>query len=295
MTTPRDPDRLIRAFLDEGPHALPDRTYDAVRDNIDRTRQRVVIGPWRESHMNNIAKVAIALAAVVVVAIVGLNLLPARTATGGPGPSPSPSPSPSPGPSGSAAIQYLPPAGPIAAGTYDAISETDLVPFSFTVPAGWTSEGWFITNAPDPVDTRGYKLRLTFIPVGNAYADPCQGTLAEPAIGPKVDDLATALMSLPGTTASTTKDVVLDGRNAKLVEYTVREDNTCPKDQFGLWPDPVGDGGFYTWPPYGDLVRTWILDVDGHRFVMMADIQTGTSEADQGELQQVVDSVTFGG
>ena len=45
MTVPRDPDARIRAFLDEGRTDLPDRAYDAVRAGIDRTRQRIVIGP----------------------------------------------------------------------------------------------------------------------------------------------------------------------------------------------------------------------------------------------------------
>ena len=48
MTTPRDPDRLIAPSSPKGPERLPDRSYDTVRGDIDRTRQRVVIGPWRE-------------------------------------------------------------------------------------------------------------------------------------------------------------------------------------------------------------------------------------------------------
>ena len=34
-------------YLDTGPTQLPDRSFDAVREAIDDTRQRVVIGPWR--------------------------------------------------------------------------------------------------------------------------------------------------------------------------------------------------------------------------------------------------------
>ena len=48
MTAPRDPDRLIRAFLDEGPTELPDRAYDAVRSrhrpNTSTGRHRPVEG-----------------------------------------------------------------------------------------------------------------------------------------------------------------------------------------------------------------------------------------------------------
>ena len=92
MTASRDTERLIRAFLDEGVTELPERVYDVVRSDIDRTHQRVVIGPWRTPDMNTFAKFAIAAAAVLVVAFVGWNLLPGDTGRGG---TPSVSPSPS--------------------------------------------------------------------------------------------------------------------------------------------------------------------------------------------------------
>ena len=100
MTASRDTERLIRAFLDEGVTELPERVYDAVRSDIDRTHQRVVIGPWRTPDMNSFAKLAMAAAAVVVVAIVGYNLLPGGDRSGGtPAVSPSPSITASPSPS----------------------------------------------------------------------------------------------------------------------------------------------------------------------------------------------------
>ena len=74
MTAPRDPDDLIQAFLDEGLTELPDRAFDAVRAEIHHTRQRVVIGPWREPKMSIFARVAIALVAVVAVGLVGREL-----------------------------------------------------------------------------------------------------------------------------------------------------------------------------------------------------------------------------
>lgn len=95
MTAPRDRDRLIRTFLAEGQTELPDRAYDAVRAHIDRTRQRAVIGPWREPRMSTFARVAIAAAAVLAVALVGLQLSPSSN-VGGPLPSPSPTPTPTP-------------------------------------------------------------------------------------------------------------------------------------------------------------------------------------------------------
>jgi hypothetical protein len=93
MTASRDPERLIRAFLDEGLTELPDRVYDAVRFDIDRTRQRVVIVPWRTPRMSNSVRLAIGLAAVVVVAVAGIALLTGRDSDVAAPPSPSPSPS----------------------------------------------------------------------------------------------------------------------------------------------------------------------------------------------------------
>lgn len=295
MTTPRDPDRLIREYLTEGPSELPDRTYDALRGDIDRTRQRVVIGPWRESHMNNLAKLAIALAAVVVVAVAGLNLLPSTPGTGGVGPSSSPSPAPSiyPRPSGSTSEPgYMPPLGDLATGTYEAVSEFDLVPFSFTVPDGWASAGWYITNGDYAAPRPRPDLFLTFVPVGNLYADPCVSLLASPAVGPTVDDLAVAAAAIPGTEASPTRDVTLDGRAAKLVEYVIPESYACDLGKFMVWRDRA-DGDLWEEAPYAATVRMWILDVDGHRFVITAVYQPTTSDADRAELQAVVESVTF--
>ena len=96
MTAPREPDRLIDAFLGGGPTELPERTYDAVRDHIEHTRQRVVIGPWREPNMSNLMRVAIAAVAIVVVGFgASYSSCPARSGLGV-GASPSPSPTPTP-------------------------------------------------------------------------------------------------------------------------------------------------------------------------------------------------------
>jgi len=189
-------------------------------------------------------------------------------------------------------VQYLPPVGPLAAGTYPAISEFDLVPFSFTVPEGWSSKGWFITNDEQNEDTH-HDVRLTFVPIGNLYTDPCLGRLATPAIGPTVDDLVAGLMAQPGATGATTTDVEVGGRPAKLVEYTIGTDYTCAVDKFLIFRDP-SDGDLWTVPPYGDVVRIWIVDVDGARFVVTADINASVSEAKEGKVQDVIDSVTFG-
>ena len=99
MTASRDPDRLIHAFLDEGADELPDPVYDAVRADIEQTRQRAVIGPWRIPDMNKLVPIGLGAAAVVVA---GRRRHPAAAApaAGGAGSEPSvravePTPAPS--------------------------------------------------------------------------------------------------------------------------------------------------------------------------------------------------------
>ena len=55
MTTPRDPDALLVAYLADGMEVLPDRVVDAVLDEVHRTRQRAVFDPWRTRSMFKIA------------------------------------------------------------------------------------------------------------------------------------------------------------------------------------------------------------------------------------------------
>jgi transglutaminase-like putative cysteine protease len=82
MSQTRDPDRLIRAYLDEGRTELSDRTYDAVRAGIDRTRQRRVLGRWNERRVPSVARFGIAAVAVLMAGAVGVAVIAERS-TGG--------------------------------------------------------------------------------------------------------------------------------------------------------------------------------------------------------------------
>ena len=115
MNPRRDPDRLIHAFLMEGATELADEVYVTVRDRIEHTRQRAVIGPWREPDVNGYLKIALAVAAVVVVAVVGFRQFGGANVAG-PGSSGSPAPTATPaGP---------PTPAPSAAGSAPPLTET---------------------------------------------------------------------------------------------------------------------------------------------------------------------------
>jgi Tol biopolymer transport system component len=108
MTVPRDPDRLIHAFLDEGPTRLADRTIDRTLGEIHRSHRRAGIGPWRTNLMSRPAIAAIAAAVVIAAAAVwAVRSSPAVGSASSPSPqssatsvgAPSPSPTATPAPS----------------------------------------------------------------------------------------------------------------------------------------------------------------------------------------------------
>jgi hypothetical protein len=110
MTAPHDLDRQLDAFLTDGPTELPDPSFDAVRDRMETTRQRVVLGPWRVPDMSKFVPYALGTAAVVVALVAGIQFLrpeepsgpaavPSIQSSAMPAPTPNASPSASPPPS----------------------------------------------------------------------------------------------------------------------------------------------------------------------------------------------------
>ena len=101
MTKLRDPEALLSAYLVEGMEVLPDRVVDAVLDEVHRTRQRAVFGPWTTRPM---FKPSLAVAAVVAALVAGALLTTrwGQPEIGGPSPSvpgvaaPSSTPTPTP-------------------------------------------------------------------------------------------------------------------------------------------------------------------------------------------------------
>ena len=316
MTAPRDPDRLIRAFLAEGQTELPDRAYDAVRETIDRTRQRVVVGPWREPRSSTLAGFAMAVAAVLIVAVLVVDFLPRSPGFGGLAtPSPSPSPTPSPTPTAtpfpepiavpSAAALVLPRTGDLQAGVPYAIEDTNVTPLRFivTVPAGWETFDYGLMGKTGGGTKNPASMRTGFSPwlVANVYADPCHwssGGLAITGSNPTVDQLATALSQQVGRNGSTPVDVTLAGYSGKMVELSVPTDfdkNTCDSLLVKTWleggPNGGGDGGYVYGP--GQHNTVYILDVNGTPLVFDTMYMPTATTADKAELQAVLDSVSF--
>ena len=305
MTTRPDVDRSIQTFLDEGLTELPDRAFDAVRRDIHRTRQRVVIGPWREPDMATLARVAIAAAAVFVAAFAWVNFGPRQGLVGTsptPTASPSASPSASAQPSSIAAASAFPlvPSGNILipAGTYrlglgDAAETTRIVA---TLGPGWRSDDGaliFLDSA------RADGVAFGAWPVGGTVIDPCTNHAAKqpaPPLGVEgIDELATQLSTQKGTRGTATA-VTIDGFTGTLVEITVASDVDISKCKL-----EEGEGRFYIWGSggqgsryvqgNGETNRVWIMNVNGTRYTFMARVPKGITAAEIAELDSVVASI----
>ena len=125
MTAPRDRDALIAAFFEASQPELPDRTFDAIHRDVHRTRQLIVVGPFREPILGGRF-----LAAAVVVVAVGFALLNLRPVVGPGGVPPTVTPTVIPSPS-------VPPST-VASPSGPTVFTSPLYGYNIALPGGWT-------------------------------------------------------------------------------------------------------------------------------------------------------------
>lgn len=302
MTAPHDAERQIRAYLDAGPTELPDRSYDAVRGHIERTRQRVAIGPWRTEGMSTFAKLASAAAAVVVLAVLGVSLLPGL----GPGSDPTPTPAPSPTPVVTPTLvptAPAPPVGDIPPGRYAWSWPDGRV--SFDVPAGWrnhdSSQGGLERNRDTPAEIAlANWLPGTRTEVTQVYDDACGADPTLIEVGPMTADLVAALEAQAGTTTTVT-DVEIGGLPASRIDVTIDpaiDPTTCrhaPDGPIQVWfQDQSGYLALWTGSDgaYGNAV-IWSVDVGDDRVIFTTGSHADTPPADVAAVDAIVTSMTF--
>jgi hypothetical protein len=202
MTASRDPDRLIAAFLEEGPEVLPDWVHGAVRDEIHDERQSAARGLWRISMMRKY--LATAAAAAVVVA--GAALVATRSPEAPLGDSPTPIPTPTPEAVGNGTL--------VSGGSYqtDGFSEA----FRFTLPEAVGVAG----ATADLFDAHTFRIRpvaggaITFHDDADLVDDVCRPAgLSDDFTTP--DDVRAWLIGSEGVTVGTEQELVTaDGRTA---------------------------------------------------------------------------------
>jgi hypothetical protein len=312
MTPRRDPDRLIHAFLMEGQTELPDPVYDAVRDHIEQTRQRAVIGSWRTPDMNRYLKIGLAAAAVVVIAVVAFNLLPGSPAPGGE-PSASPSVEPSVAPSARPSTTSW---TGLPEGAFVVTSAGDPVQVTISIASpGWTwlTEFDAVSKDDDGLDapeTVGVALLAWTWPAGsrfNVYGDPCHWTTTipeTPATTP--DEIAAAFAAQALSDASAAVDVTVGGYAGKAVTLHVpmsyhqvpdvgREEEFADCDQhvfafYGIEGEAT-EARNAQGP--GQIDELWILDVNGSIVILDATYGPAAPAALVEELRALAESATF--
>ena len=308
MTASRDPDRLIHAFLHEGLDELPYPVYDAVRDRIEQTRQRAVIGSWRTPDVNRLLKIGLAAAAVVVIAVVGFQYLDGSN-TGGPGVTETPQPTASPAvtPEPSAAVIPPLPEGTLTAGTYRLRpSSSETMTIDATVPdGGWSGGPPNAIGGPVGESNGPNGLAVAFFKAQTINSDPCHwdkdGSGSAPPegdieVGPTVDDLAEALAASSAYDSTTPVEVTLGGFSGKRLDLQISPDpDGCDnfegeENQYFVFGGPEGgqfaQGGANTW-------QVTIVDVEGTRLIAVLIAYEETSAADLSAAQGILESVVI--
>jgi hypothetical protein len=312
MNDDHDFEHATREFLDDGSDRTPAATIDAVLLAVRTTPQeRDLRIPWRTAPMSNPVRLVAAIAVIVVAGVAAFNLFGPSPDVGGVGaggePSASPSPAPTSTPTPTAAASAAVPEFPgvsddVAPGTYLwAAGGATPADVTFTLPAGWMSRYGI------PHKDRGGPGEIAVGPwiIANVYTDPCQwqGALPSPAVGPTVDDLASALVAQKGRNATAPTDVTLGGYPAKRIELSIPADldrATCDEGVIRTWVAP-GEDAAHSTPDTenlgmhsGQLNVVYIVDVNGDRLVIDTWHMPGTSPTDLAELDAILASMRIG-
>jgi hypothetical protein len=230
--------------------------------------------------MNTQIRIVIAAAAVIVLALIVVNVLPKSSSSVG-GPTAVPSPT-------MAALTED--TVPLKPGTYVA-ADPFLARATFTLPAGW--EGNIAGPYAVFLDQPQGPGAVSFSIFEDVDASPCHANgFLSPEPGPTVDDLATALASVPGLTATAPTVATLGGYQGKQLTLTAPASFagcTLTSDgSFEIWKLPLGATQDLT---PGESDRVWILQVGSQRVVIDAPQTPGESATDIAAVQGVLDSI----
>jgi hypothetical protein len=128
------------------------------------------------------------------------------------------------------------------------------------------------------------------------YADPC-AKVPDTTTAPSAADLAAAVAAIPGLETMGPTDVTVGGLPAKLVVITVPDDIGCVPDEFFLWYNDGACAGHNPCPRWasqlGQMIRVWIVDVDGERMWLEAETYAGATPEIEQEIQRIIDSIQF--
>ena len=175
-------------------------------------------------------------------------------------------------------------------------SEWSPADFTVTFPSGWSVQYGHVYHQNNE---RGETGEFYAIDLDEVYTDSCHGKGIPKAVGPGVDDLATALLEQVGTVAGEPVQTTLGGHPATRIDLRVPkgldlEDCRLAHDGvrgLQLWYSVPADKYFVL--RAGGTAHIYILDVDGERQVFVTQ-QVSPTPDDRTELQTVLNSIRVG-
>jgi hypothetical protein len=291
----RDDDFIgqLEGYLEEyeGMTPLPAGARDAIRTELPNTRQfGPPFGPMRYLKMKTTmpapVRYGLVAAAAIAAVVLGAALLGRGLNVGG-----EPKETPS-GPIASPVI--LTNSGTIqnlAAGRYSIPpGPTTSVKLTFTLPAGWDTDGFGFDKHRGESGWVG----LTTSVVGRVYTDTCAVDGTAQPFGSTIDDLVTALEGLGGATVSPAVDTTVGGFPAKRVDIVMPDVDvaTCRVGILQIWADPAQES-FNALDP-GQQESVYITSVAGQLVVMFTTEAPDTSASDIAEVNAIIGSVEIG-
>ena len=277
MTNDRQLERLLDAWLTEGPVTAPDRVIDDVAARITRQRQLPAwrLRSWRFPTMSTPLKL-VAIGAVLIAALAAGAVLTG----GGRGQSVvvTPTPTPTVAPTLTPVAVSLP-NGRLDAGTYTAHPLPGSMTWTITVPDGWTgSDDWFVSYDVVP--------EVHSVSVGgpteneNVPTDSCAAAGTKPAAS--VDEFIAAVQAREDWTVSAPVDVTLSGYAATRIDLEVPAGATCTNgSDYMVLAMPDG-AGYRAFGP-NKRFRLWIFDFDGKPIVIF---RLGSSQSPAARLAE---------
>jgi hypothetical protein len=297
MNDRRDIERVLDAWLAEGPLEVPDFVFEEAVFRLRSEPRPEWRLPWRPLDMTTPFRLA--AAAAVVVAVVGIVALLLPRGPAGPVATPSQAvtttqaaptdtPPPTPGPN-----PTLIPAGVVLLPSDD----PEIPDITLTVPSGWTQIGANVIgkNLSSPRE-------LMFLPsfARQVFTEPCNWSGTERDPGPTVSDLVAAFAAVDERNPSAPVDVQIDGQTGLLLTWSVplgASFSACDVYQglprYASWFTVENEGMRYQQAP-GQVDMLWVLEIEGRRVIIDAWYMSEATDADIAELRAIVESAEFG-
>jgi hypothetical protein len=173
----------------------------------------------------------------------------------------------------------------------EGVADPPPIPLEVTVPDGWQRLPGFpvITTVGARTQEEGaLVLGWTSNTVG-VQSDPCSSKsheLPDVEVGPGVEDFVDAVASQRWFRGTAPVNTTAGGATGRY--FTLKG----PADLDGCVEWRPWDPGFYAQGP-SNIWEVWVLDVEGHRVVIVADYFPGTSARTIAQLEQMVTSLRF--